>query len=152
MTTPSPETSGGSTTNSPRTFQVLAVDDSEDDMLFLCRAIKHNPHFSCVAALSSGHEALQFLRREPPFSDPAQFPDPDFLLLDLKMPDPDGFAVLDFLRQHLSQRAFKVVVLTSSSDPADLVRSKELGADYFITKSTHHLGYVELLQKLAGSK
>jgi two-component system, response regulator len=141
--------SGSSPANAGRIYRVLAVDDSEDDLLFLCRAISKTPRFTCIAALSSGQEAMQFFRREPPFSDTSQFPDPDFLLLDLKMPAPDGFELLEFLREFWPHRSFKVVVLTSSSDPADLHRSKELGADYFITKSTHHLGYVEMLQELA---
>jgi CheY-like chemotaxis protein len=128
--------------------RVLAVDDSEDDLFFLKRALGRNSRFACVAMLTSGQEALRFFRREPPFSDSNQYPFPDLLFLDLKMPGLNGFAVLEFLQRAFPQRSFKVVVLTSSSAPADERLTKELGADAFITKPAEFAGYVQLLKDL----
>jgi two-component system, response regulator len=133
----------------PALYRIVAVDDSEDDLFFLDWAIKRNPRFTCLALLSSGNEALSYFRREPPFDDMEQYPEPNLVVLDLKMPGVDGFSVLKFLQENVPSRKFRVLVLTSSSSPDDEQRSKELGAELFETKPTMTGGYALLLQRIA---
>ena len=60
---------------------------------------------------------------------------PTILLLDLKMPPPDGFEVTRWLRTRRPLRDVKIVILTNSDDPADRVRALELGADRYLVKN-----------------
>lgn len=134
---------------SPSPCRVLAVDDSEDDLFFLKRALRRNPQFSCIATLTSGQQALKFFLRESPFTD-SEYPLPDLLLLDLKMPGLNGFGVLEFLQRAFPARTFKIAVLTSSSAPADERLALELGADVFLTKPAEFSGYLQLLRQVEG--
>ncbi len=59
---------------------------------------------------------------------------PDLLLLDVMLPDGDGFEILAKLRWHPAYRALPIVLLTVKDDPDDIVRGLKLGADGYITK------------------
>jgi len=59
---------------------------------------------------------------------------PDLLLLDVMLPDGDGFEILAKLRWHPAYRALPIVLLTVKNDPDDIVRGLKLGADGYITK------------------
>jgi CheY-like chemotaxis protein len=59
---------------------------------------------------------------------------PDLLLLDVALPDGDGFDVLARLRRHQALGALPVVMLTAKGDPADIGRGLALGADGYVTK------------------
>jgi CheY-like chemotaxis protein len=59
---------------------------------------------------------------------------PDLLLLDVELPDGDGFEVLAKMRRHQSYGALPIVMLTAKNDPADIGRGLVLGADGYITK------------------
>jgi two-component system, OmpR family, phosphate regulon response regulator PhoB len=76
---------------------------------------------------------------------------PDLILLDIMMPQIDGFDVLDILRNTPDTRNIKIVVLSALSQPSDIERAKQLGADDYLIKSQavisdvmsrirHHLG------------
>jgi CheY-like chemotaxis protein len=132
--------------------RILAIDDSEDDLFFLCRAIEKDSQLCCVGTLSSGEDAVKYFRREGPYGDVGKYPPPDLLFLDLKMPGMDGFGVLEYLQRFMPNRSFRVVVLTSSQAPADEQRSKALGADGYEIKPGSYQGYAELLQKITVMK
>src|SRR6185369_8435595 len=75
---------------------------------------------------------------------------PGLLLLDLKMPKLNGFAVLEWLQQQPGLRRLIVAVLTSSTAPADINRAYDLGANSYLAKPSSANGYVELAEKLRG--
>jgi len=114
-------------------YSVLLVDDSEDDRLFVRRALRKHPGFTLVGELRDGEAAIEYLGGLGKFGDREQFPYPDLLLLDLKMPRKTGHEVLEWLRDNRTQRIC-VVVLSGSFLPKDVSRSRELGADAYFTK------------------
>jgi DNA-binding response OmpR family regulator len=59
---------------------------------------------------------------------------PDLLLLDIELPDGDGFEVLSRLRKHPSLNALPIVLLTAKNDAADIGKGLVLGADGYVTK------------------
>jgi len=73
-------------------------------------------------------EGLAYLKGLPPFEDRARHPPPDLVILDLYMPEVDGFEVLSWIRDHYEVAPFPVVVLTGSVRPEDEARALELGA------------------------
>jgi two-component system cell cycle response regulator len=101
---------------------VLVVDDDATDRLVLFRLLERFGHHATVA--EDGRRALELLRAEP-------F---DLVLLDLMMPDSDGYAVLEAMKDDSRLRAIPVI-MTSAVDRLDaVVRCIELGADDYLDK------------------
>ncbi|MCW5633602.1 MAG: response regulator [Rubrivivax sp.] len=102
--------------------RLLVADDNKVNRLLLCRAIELLGHD--VAAVENGRMALDALRRE-------RF---DLLLLDLEMPELDGFAVLEQLARDPELHDLPVIVTSSKEGVADVARCIELGADDYLRK------------------
>jgi len=83
-------------------------------------------------------------------SNRAEYPLPELLLLDLKMPKLDGFEVLRWLRQDPGLKALRVVVLTSSEEISDVNRAYQLGANSFLVKPVNFDHLVEISQAIKG--
>src|SRR5207237_443894 len=82
------------------------------------------------------------------YGDRARFPIPCLLLLDLKMPNKNGFDVLSWLRSHAGVHRLPVVVLTTSTDPSDINRAYDLGANSYAVKPAAFDTFIELLNRL----
>ncbi len=134
------------------TYSVLLVDDSDDDRLFLRRALLKNPLFALAAEVVDGEAAMAYLAGEGEFGDRRKFPFPDLLLLDLKLPRKTGYEVLEWLQQWNDGRP-RVVVLSGSYLPVDVKRCRELGADAYFQKEAMDdqldamIGEIEKLMK-----
>ena len=103
--------------------RILLVEDSEADVTLALEAL--DALASVVAIARDGQEAIDYLAaREAP----------DVLLLDLKLPKVDGLAVLAHVKRDARLRHLPVVMLTSSAEEADVVRSYELGVNAYVVK------------------
>lgn len=126
-----PGTSPGGSTPGKR---ILLVEDNPSDVALFLRAFGRGrvPHAVVVAA--DGQEALDRLHgpETGPVSDPSEFP--DLILLDLKLPKVDGLEVLRRVRQNPRTRRIPVVILSSSTEYADLSAGYDLGANGYIRK------------------
>jgi CheY-like chemotaxis protein len=100
---------------------------------------------NALHVVSDGIEALRFVRREPPYEDA---PRPGLILLDLDLPRIDGLAVLAELTRDESLRDIPVVVLTTSEDESDVVRSYDLGASAYITKPVDFDRLVDVVRQI----
>jgi len=115
----------------------LLVEDNEDDVVLIKRAFSKSGLASPIYGVRSGLEAMQYLDGAGRFGDRQRYPFPRVVLLDLKMPGVDGFEVLDWIRRRPAMRGLRVVVLTSSTNMADISRAYELGACSFLVKPVH---------------
>jgi CheY-like chemotaxis protein len=120
-------------TRAAGSYRVLLVDDSEDDRLFMRRALRDKPEFVVIGELRDGEAAIHYLGGQGAFANRAEFPYPDVLLLDLKMPRKTGHEVLEWLQGQRREKLC-VVVMSGSFLPKDITRSRELGADAYFTK------------------
>ena len=102
--------------------RLLVVDDNKVNRLLLTRNLELMGHR--VAAAGNGRVALETLRREP-------F---DLALLDIEMPEMDGFQVLEQIRGDLALRDVPVIVTSSLEGLDNIVRCIELGAEDYLTK------------------
>ena len=125
---------------------VLLADDNEDDVLALRHALRRAGIDVPVQVVEDGEEAIAYLRGVGKFSNRAEFPLPDLLLLDLRMPKLDGFEVLEWLRQQPSLAPLRTIVLTMSDDVFDVDRAFALGANSFLTKSMDLLDFGNILE------
>ena len=105
-----------------RGARLLVVDDNKVNRLLLGRNIEQMGHK--VTTVENGRLALQTLKREP-------F---DLMLLDIEMPEMDGFQVLGEMAKDLELRDFPVIVTSSLEGVENVVRCIELGAEDYLTK------------------
>jgi CheY-like chemotaxis protein len=113
---------------------VLVVDDSLDDLTLVQMAVKGIPFDFELHTANGGEEALAYLSGEGKFADRYNYPLPNLIVLDLKMPRVNGFDVLKKLQtMKLSPQPF-VVVMSSSKLPEDIQKAESLGATAFHTK------------------
>jgi CheY-like chemotaxis protein len=112
-------------------IEILLVEDNPADIRLTIEALRENRVQINLYIARDGEEAMAFLNRDEPFEDAVR---PDLILLDLNLPKKDGREVLEEIKCHQSFRRIPVVVLTSSSAEADILKSYDLHANCFITK------------------
>ncbi|MCW1242896.1 hybrid sensor histidine kinase/response regulator [Pseudomonas sp. SAICEU22] len=101
---------------------LLVVDDVPDNLALIAGLFQDEYR---VLAARDGRRALAICTSEPP---------PDLLLLDVMMPNMDGFELAQHLRSHPSASRIPVIFITAMSDPAAQLRGLELGAVDFVSK------------------
>jgi len=118
-----------------RKWILLAEDNAYDaDQTVRALAASYTP--PPVVVVRDGVEALNCLYRRNGFkSRPAG--DPAVVLLDLNMPNVDGWEVLRQVKSDAQMKAVPIVVFTSSRGPGDLARSYQLGANAYVVKSSN---------------
>ena len=126
---------------------ILIAEDSEDDLILLKRAFHRAGVVNPIHVVRSGRETISYLKGNGKYADREAFPFPSVLLLDLNMPDGDGFEVLTWVRNKLDTSGLLVVVLTRMEEIKVISRAYALGANSFLTKP----GNPEDLQELVNS-
>jgi CheY-like chemotaxis protein len=112
---------------------VLIADDSEADIFFLLRAMAASGVQNPVHVARSGTEAIDYLAGKGKFADRLKFPIPGIVLLDLKMPSPDGFAVLRWKEKHQLPRMLWVA-LSNFDSTRTINQAYSAGATTFLAK------------------
>jgi CheY-like chemotaxis protein len=126
---------------------VLLIDDSEDDRLFMRRALHQNRRLTVVGEVCDGEEAVAYLGGEGVYANRAEHPFPDVLLLDLKMPRKTGFEVLEWLQTQAFQDLM-VIVVSGSFLREDVDRSTALGAHAHFKKSALKEEYAAMVREI----
>jgi two-component system, chemotaxis family, response regulator Rcp1 len=112
---------------------LLLVEDSPGAVRLTRDAFHEANPLIEICVVADGVEAMQFLRNEGAFADA---PRPDLILLDLNLPRMDGREVLVQLKADEDLKVIPTVILTSSNDDLDVVRSYELRANCYLNKPT----------------
>ncbi len=128
----------------------LLVEDTDDDVLLIRRAFVQANILNPLQVVRRGEEAIAYLKGEGLYSNRAEYPLPDLVLLDLKLPGIDGFQVLRWIRQQPELKALRVVVLTSSDEIRDVNEAYKAGANSFLVKPVDFERFVEISQALKG--
>ena len=105
---------------------------------------------STVQTVECGDAAIEYLAGVGPYSDRSAYPYPDFVLTDLKMPQGDGFAVLEHLKRRPEWAIIPTVVLTGSQDNDDIEKAYWLGASAYHVKPSSPDGLRNLIKALHG--
>lgn len=113
------------------TANILIIDDSESDTLLMTEAMKDAFLSNEVYTIHTAKNAIKFLNKEDEFED---YPRPDLILLDLKMPGLDGHEFLKIVKEDENLAHIPVIVLTSSNDKDDITQSYRLMANCYIVK------------------
>jgi CheY-like chemotaxis protein len=115
----------------PRPVEILLVEDSPSDTELTVEALKEAKIRNHLSHVEDGVQALEFLRRQGPFTDA---PRPDLIMLDLNLPRKDGREVLAEIKSDKDLKSIPVVVLTTSRAEQDILRAYQLNANCYITK------------------
>ena len=113
---------------------VLLVEDNPNDVLLIRRAFNKAAVPNPLNVVGDGEKAIDYLAGAGQYADRSTYPLPLFILLDLKLPRKSGHEVVDWLRAQPVLRRIPVIVLTSSSIPADLERSYDAGVNSYLVK------------------
>ena len=107
---------------SEKRHRILIVDDVPQNISILTEILKND---FVLSAATNGAKALQIAQSEKP---------PDLILLDIIMPEMDGFEVMEKLKEDNRTRDIPVVFVTAESDQDSKMRGTELGVSWYITK------------------
>ncbi len=129
---------------------LLLVEDEENDVFFLKRAIQKAGIANPVAVADSGQVAIDYLKGSDKFANRDQFPLPSLMLLDWKLPCITGMDVLRWLRQESEHRCLPVIVLTSSTLASDIASAYALGANSYVVKPADPEQLTGVMRDLAG--
>jgi CheY-like chemotaxis protein len=127
---------------------ILLVEDNPDDEELTLRALRKNNVRNDVVVAHDGVEALDFLFGRGEHAGRDLTNQPQVILLDLNLPRVDGLEVLKALRADERTRLLPVVVLTSSKEEEDILRSYALGANSYVRKPVDFLAFIEAVKAL----
>lgn len=126
---------------------ILLVEDNDDDAELALRAFRKSKIKNEILRVRDGVEALEFLKSEGAYANrPPGLP--EVVLLDLNMPRMDGLELLRRLRADPATKTMPVVILTSSSEDQDVLRSYDLGANSYVRKPVNFEQFVEAARHL----
>jgi two-component system, chemotaxis family, response regulator Rcp1 len=112
-------------------IEILLVEDNAGDIRLTKEALKEGKVLNKLTVVQDGVEALLCLRQEGQY---AQARRPDLILLDLNLPKKDGREVLQEIKNDESLKRIPVVILTTSQDEQDVLKTYGLHANCYITK------------------
>jgi CheY-like chemotaxis protein len=124
---------------------ILMADDDEEDCELTREALQDARLANQMKFVHDGQELVDYLKRSGRYSDPSEAPRPGIILLDLNMPKKDGREALAEIKSDEALRRIPIVVLTTSKDEEDVLRTYDLGASSFITKPVTFAALVEVM-------
>lgn len=126
---------------------ILLVEDDARDLELTLVALERSELANDVVVMRDGAQALDYLRREGEHA--ARTPgNPAVVLLDLKLPKVDGLEVLKAVRETPELRSLPIVMLTSSHEEGDVVKSYELGVNAYVVKPVEFKAFVSAIADL----
>ena len=125
---------------------ILLVEDSLNDIELVLAALKKNKFANEVIVARDGEEAMEYLHGRGSAEQAAEYP--LVVLLDLKMPRKDGLEVLCEMKDDERLKRIPVVMLTSSREESDLVRSYELGVNAYVVKPVRFEEFVDAIRQI----
>jgi two-component system, response regulator len=134
--------------NTPNEAEILLIEDNPRDAELTQRALKLRNLTNTLVWVKDGAEALEFLFGPDHEEGGKLIHRPKVILLDLKLPKIDGLEVLRRIKADATAKTIPVVVLTSSREEQDVVRSYELGVNSYIVKPVNFDNFSEAVAQL----
>lgn len=126
------------------TAVLLIVDDEVNDQQILAHAFRRLKISNPIRCVDSGNEAIDYLNGSGEYADRKAFPYPSYILTDLKMPNGDGFTLLENLKSNPEWAVIPTIVISGSADADDIKKSYILGASAFLVKPDTLEGFERL--------
>ena len=118
-------------------IQVAIVDDDSDDRILAKKALLKCDDTVDVIEFKGGNEFLEYLRR--PMAEL-----PDIVLMDINMPEKDGFGTTAEIKGDLNLAPLCVLIFSTSSNESDIRKAMEAGANGYIQKPNSYKGLLKI--------
>jgi len=128
-----------------RSIEILLIEDNPGDVRLREEALKEGKVINRLSVVPDGVEAIEYLRKRGDYASAAT---PDLVLLDLNLPKKDGREVLAEVKQDPELRKIPVVVLTTSRDEQDILKSYDLHANCYITKPVDFEQFIRVVRAI----
>jgi two-component system response regulator len=116
-------------------LKILIVEDQEEHVLIIQNALEQSELKKRIWVCRDGEEALNYLYNKGDYASTKEYPRPDVILLDLRLPKIDGLEVLDRIKGDEDLKDIKVIVLTASEEGEDIVRAYKGDVKGYLLKS-----------------
>lgn len=126
---------------------ILLVEDNPKDLELTLVAFEKSQLANEVVVVRDGEEALDYLCSRGKYENRSAG-NPAVVLLDLKLPKVDGMQVLEVVKKDPKLQSIPVVVLTSSREEGDLIKSYKLGVNAYVVKPVGFKDFLEAIQDL----
>jgi len=126
-----------------RPIEILLVEDSPSDANLTIREFSRAKIANNLHWVENGEDAMNYLHRQGKFADA---PRPDLMLLDLNLPGMDGREVLAAVKADETLKRIPIVILTTSTDEEDVLRSYNLNANCYVTKPIDIYQFIHVVQ------
>jgi len=128
---------------------IVLVEDNPKDLELTLIALEEARLVNEVITLRDGAEAIDYLACQGQWAD-RERGNPAVILLDIKLPKRNGLEVLQWIRSQGDLKNVPVVILTSSSEEPDVMRSYELGVNAYVIKPVRFEEFLKAVQQLGG--
>jgi len=128
--------------------EILIVEDNPVDAEMALRAFKKNNLTNQILVVGDGEEAIEFIFAKGKYANREKKIRPRIILLDLKLPKIDGLEVLKIIKENQETKSIPVIILTSSKEESDMVKSYQLGVNSYIVKPVDFDKFVEAIHEL----
>ncbi len=133
---------------STKPVTILMADDDRDDCLLVKDAFVESRLLNDLRFVEDGEELMDYLYHRGKYAETDFSPRPGLILLDLNMPRKDGREALIEIKTDSDLRSIPIVVLTTSKQEEDILRSYDVGANSYITKPVTFKGLVDVMKTL----
>lgn len=113
---------------------IMLVEDDDGHRLLIRENLRAAGIVNDMIEMRDGQQALDYLQRRGQYQDQAKSPRPGLILLDIKMPKADGYAVLEKIKADPNLRLIPVLMLTSTDDQGEVNRCYSLGVNSYVVK------------------
>jgi CheY-like chemotaxis protein len=127
--------------------EILLVEDNPNDVELILAALSENGLINNIYVAHDGEEALNYLLRQGAH-EARPMKNPKVVLLDLKLPKVDGLEVLERIKTDPDLKTTPVVMLTSSREEGDLLRSYDLGTNAYVVKPMSFKKFIEAVKEV----
>jgi CheY-like chemotaxis protein len=126
---------------------ILFAEDNPNDVELTLDALSDYKLVNNIVVVRDGVEAMEYLRYEGKYKNRKKGY-PAFILLDIKMPRMDGLEVLKAIREDDKLKLIPVVILSSSREEQDLIKSYRLGVNAYVVKPVDFKAFIEAVKQL----
>jgi CheY-like chemotaxis protein len=126
---------------------ILMAEDDPNDVELTLEALSEYNLANRIVVVRDGVEVMEYLKREGKYKERPPG-NPAVLLLDIKMPRMDGLEVLQAIRSDVKLKMLPVVMLTSSREEEDLIKSYELGVNAYVVKPVDFKEFIEAIKQV----
>jgi len=127
---------------------IMLVEDDDGHRLLIRENLRAGGIVNEIIEMRDGQQAMDYLFRRGQYQDPVKSPRPGLILLDIKMPKLDGFAVIEKVKADPELRLLPILMLTSTDDQAEVNRCYTLGVNSYVVKPVRYEEFQEQVKAL----